>query len=149
MYKTASTHSLQRTRTTCNTRAAPLRKSVYLTKLHRRLTTHHRLVTYLGMQARSMNCRSMLQAMIGRCCSGTASGAELGRPSVRRMSTSTCSDDSQRFGSPRNTIAEVMQTKQPLCKMQYTCFTTCTCTCTYPENPSLYKFVRFLSKYCH
>ena len=64
-------------------------------------------IANLGMEARSMNCRSMLQAMTGSCgtsLSGSCTGAS-GLPFVRSRSTSNCSGVSQCFGSPSNTIA--------------------------------------------
>ena len=67
------------------------------------------------MQARSMNCRSMLQAMTGSCSSssGTVSTGLSGLPLVRSRSTSSCNGVSQCFGSPSNTIA-VHQSQQTI-----------------------------------
>jgi len=70
-------------------------------------------IANLGIEARSMNCRSMLQAMTGSCgtsLSGSCIGAS-GLPFVRSRSTSNCSGVSQCFGSPSNTIA-VHQSQQ-------------------------------------
>ena len=57
------------------------------------------------MQALSMNCRSMLQAMMGRWVSGTHSGALLGHPSVLSKSITSCRDDSHLLGSPSRMMA--------------------------------------------
>ena len=67
------------------------------------------LLPHLGILALSINCRSMLHATTGRCFSGTASGALFGLPSVLRMSTISCKEDSQCLGSPMRTIAETME----------------------------------------
>jgi len=78
-------------------------------RVPRTLNTCHSIRLHranLGMQARSMNCRSMLHAMTGSCgTSLAASTGESGLPLVRSRSTSSCSGVSQCFGSPNNTIA--------------------------------------------
>lgn len=77
----------------------------------------------LGIQALSMNTKSMLQAMIGSCVAGeNADGALFGFPLVNNKSIKSCKHDSHLFGSPIIKIAKTeinyfISTKCRICKL--------------------------------